>query len=78
MNFRCGIDEFKLTVRMAISSALTSTVSAFVKTISSYIIVNPIQVKPAMITNGYDQNLTLNPGISSIDLDGYVLTNEIH
>ena len=67
----CGIYELKLTVTMLISSNLRSTVSAFIKIIPSDIIVNLVQSESSMISIGYNQNLTLNPGIYSIDLSGY-------
>jgi hypothetical protein len=65
-----GIYELKLTVTTTSSSNLTSTASVFIKIISLTIVVNLIQSEASLITNGYNQNLILNPGSYSVDLDG--------
>jgi hypothetical protein len=54
---------------MTISPNLTSTASAFVKIIPSDIIVNLIQFGTPMITSGHEQDLKLDPGTYSVDLD---------
>ena len=72
-----GIYELKLTVTMLISSNLRSTASVFIEIIPSDIIVNLIQAETSMISIGYNQNLTLNPGIYSVDLDGYIFNESV-
>lgn len=63
------IYELTLTVTMVASPNLTASSSAFVRITSSGIIVNLLQYGPSMITRGYQQNLTIDPGSFSIDLD---------
>ena len=65
-----GIYEIRLTVTMNISSSLPSSASAFVSITSSGIVVNLVPLGTSMITSGYQQDLSLNPGLYSIDLDG--------
>jgi hypothetical protein len=72
-----GIYELKLNVTTIIALNLTSTVSAYIRIIPSGIIVNLIQVEASMITNGFNQNLTLNPGVYSVDLDGFVFNESV-
>jgi hypothetical protein len=72
-----GIYELRLTVTTIIALNLTSTASAFITIIPSSIIVNLIQVEASMIANGFNQNLTLNPGIYSVDLDGFVFNGTV-
>jgi hypothetical protein len=72
-----GIYELKLTVTTIIALNLTTTASAFIRIVPSSIIVNLIQVEASMITNGFNQNLTLNPGIYSVDLDGFVFNESV-
>jgi hypothetical protein len=62
---------------MIVSSDLTSSLSAYVTINPSGIIVNLIQLGTPMITLGYQQNLTLNPGLYSIDLDGYIFNASV-
>jgi hypothetical protein len=66
-----GIYELKLTVTMIATSNLTSTASAFVKITPSGITANLIQLGTSMITRGNQQELKLDPGTYSLDLDGY-------
>jgi hypothetical protein len=72
-----GIDELKLTVTTIISLNLISITSAFIRIIPSDIIVNLIQVETSMIANGFNQNLTLNRGIYSVDLNGFVFNGNV-
>jgi hypothetical protein len=62
-----GIYQLKLVV----TSNLTSSSSVFVQIIPSGMIANFFLLGTSMITNGYQQDLVLNPGRFSIDLDGY-------
>jgi hypothetical protein len=55
---------------MAAASHLTSSASAYVKITPSGITVNLVQFGTSMITRGHEQDLTLDPGTFSIDLDG--------
>jgi hypothetical protein len=63
---------------MIVSSNLTSSLSLYVTITPSGIIVNLIQLGTSMITLGYQQNLTLNPGLYSIDLDGYIFNASVN
>ena len=58
-----------LTVTMAVSPDLTSSSFAYIQITSSGITVNLVQFGTSMITSGYQQNLTLDPGTFSVDLD---------
>ena len=64
-----GIYELKLTVTMVISRNLTSSSSAYVQITPSGITANLVQYGTSMITRGYHQDLLLDPGTYSIDLD---------
>jgi hypothetical protein len=66
-----GIYELKLTVTMTASSSLIASKSAFVKITPSGITANLIQLGTSMITRGNKQELKLDPGSYSLDLDGY-------
>jgi hypothetical protein len=63
-----GIYELKLTV-MITPLNLNSSTSAFVKIIPSGITVNLIELGTSMITRGHQQDLKLDPGSYSVDLD---------
>jgi hypothetical protein len=65
-----GIYELKLTVTMISSSNSTSSSSAFVKITPSGITANLIELGTSMITRGDQQELKLDPGTYSLDLDG--------
>ena len=52
---------------MASAPEFTSVASAYVKITASVITANLVQYGTSMITRGYDQNLTLNPGSFSVD-----------
>lgn len=66
-----GLYELKLTVKIFTSSNLIVSKSAFVKIIPSGFVANLIESGTSIITRGNQQNLKLNPGIFSINLDGY-------
>jgi hypothetical protein len=72
-----GIYQLTLTVTMVASSDLTSSSSAYVLITSSGITANLIQFGTSMITRGYQQNLTLDPGSFSVDLDGNVFNASV-
>jgi hypothetical protein len=65
----CGIYQLKLTVTMMASLNLTLSSSVYVKITPSGIIVNLIQYGTSMITHGHEQDLLLDPGTYSVDLD---------
>ncbi|CAF1548236.1 unnamed protein product [Adineta ricciae] len=64
-----GTYQFTLSVTMAASSHLSSSASAYVKIVPSSITPNLIQFGTSMITRGYQQQLTLDPGLFSADPD---------
>ncbi len=64
-----GTYELKLTVTMTALPNMTSTAFVYIIIIPSSIIVNLIQYGTSMIVNGYQQDLTLNPGAYSVDPD---------
>jgi REJ domain len=66
-----GIYQLELTVTMISSSNLISSASAFVKITPSGITANLIELGTSMITRGNQQELKLDPGSYSLDLDGY-------
>jgi hypothetical protein len=64
-----GIYELKLTVTMGASPNLNASASVYVAINPSSITANMAEFGTSMITHGYHQNLTLNPGAYSIDPD---------
>lgn len=64
-----GIYELKLTITMIASPNLTTPASTYIKIIPSSIQGNLIQLATSLISLGHQQNLTLNPGMFSIDPD---------
>ncbi len=72
-----GIYQLNLTVSMIASSSLTSTVSAYVLITASGITANLVQLGTSMISSGYQQDLVLNPGSYSVDLDGYAFNASV-
>ncbi len=65
-----GTYQLKLTVKMDRSPNLVSSISVYVRITPSVIIANLVQYGTSMITSGHDQDLVLDPGTFSIDLDG--------
>jgi hypothetical protein len=64
-----GTYQLKLTVTMTVLSSLTSLTSVYVTINPSGIIANLAQFGTSMIVQGYQQDLTLNPGAFSVDPD---------
>ncbi|CAF1473458.1 unnamed protein product [Adineta ricciae] len=64
-----GIYKFDLTVTMIDIPWLQTTTPVYVRIIPSLIKVNLVQYGTSMITYGYNENLLLDPGSFSIDLD---------
>jgi hypothetical protein len=64
-----GIYELKLTVTVVSPLNLISSYSIYVNIIPSGISANLLQYGTSMITRGYQQNLTFDPGTFSVDLD---------
>ncbi|CAF1313923.1 unnamed protein product [Adineta ricciae] len=64
-----GTYQFTLTVAMIAAPLLSSSASVYVKIIPSGITPNLIQFGTSMITRGYQQQLTLDPGSFSVDPD---------
>jgi hypothetical protein len=65
-----GTYELKLTIKMTILPNLISSASAYVKITPSGITANLVPFGTSMITRGHQQDLILNPGTYSVDLDG--------
>ena len=72
-----GVYQFQLTVTMKDMSHLSTSASAYVEVTPSGITANLVMYGTSMITSGYDQKLTLDPGSYSIDLDGNVLNRSV-
>ena len=66
-----GLYQLKSTVTMNTSTSLKSSQSAYIQIIPAGITANLVPFGTSMITKGYQQDLQLNPGLYSIDLDGY-------
>ena len=64
-----GLYEVELTATLGVSSNLRSSKSAYVRINPSGITANLVQLGTSMITSGADQDLHLNPGLHSLDLD---------
>ena len=62
---------------MVNATNLKSSASTYVKITSSGIVVNLVAYGTSMITRGYEQDLTLDPGRYSVDLDGNVFNAEV-
>ena len=65
-----GSYELKLTVTMIAAPQWKSSASAFVRITPSGITANLVQFGTSFITRGHDQDLLLDPGTYSVDLDG--------
>ena len=64
-----GLHQMTLTVGMRVLPVLNSSVSTYFSVIPSPITVNLVRYGSSMITIGRSQNLTLDPGLFSIDPD---------
>ena len=62
---------------MASATAMTSTMSAHVKITPSGITANLVPYGTSMITRGHQQDLTLDPGTYSADIDGNVFNASV-
>ncbi len=72
-----GIYELTLTVIMVNSPSLTTSSSIYVQITPSDIIVNLFQYGTSMITCGHEQDLKLDPGSYSVDLDENVFNASV-
>lgn len=57
---------------MITPSMLNASSSAYVQITPSSITANLVQYGTSMITRGYQQDLTLDPGTFSLNPDGYI------
>lgn len=73
-----GIYELQFSVTMTkYPSSFTTSSSIYIRIISSDIIVNLLPLGTSMITHGYEQNLILDPGSYSIDLDNNIFNASV-
>jgi hypothetical protein len=72
-----GTYQLKLTVTMASATMMTSSMSAYVKITPSGITANLMPYGTSMITRGHQQDLTLDPGTYSADIDGNVFNASV-
>ena len=72
-----GTYQLKLTVAIGTATELASSASVYVKINPSGITANLVPFGTSMITRGYEQDLTLDPGSYSVDLDGYALNASV-
>lgn len=66
-----GIYQLRFTVAMMAVPSLSSSMSAFVRITPSGITANLVLLGTSMITSGHEKDLQLNPGLFSVDLDGF-------
>jgi hypothetical protein len=66
-----GLYELRLHVTMNISGNITASQAAYVRITPSGFTANLVQLGTSMITSGVRQNLRLNPGLYSVDRDGF-------
>ena len=64
-----GIFELELTITLNKYPTLNHSSSVYVEITPSGITANLVQLGTSMITSGFDQDLKLDPGSYSIDLD---------
>ena len=64
-----GIFELELTITLNKYPTLNYSSSVFVEITPSGITANLVQLGTSMITSGFEQDLKLDPGTFSIDLD---------
>jgi hypothetical protein len=72
-----GVYELKITVTMVVSLNSTSSSLVFVKILPSGIIVNLVQMGMSVITSGVGQDLLLDPGKHSINLDEEIFNTDV-
>jgi hypothetical protein len=66
-----GLYELRLHVTMNVTGNVTASQAAYVRITPSGFTANLVQLGTSMITSGAQQNLYLNPGLYSIDRDGF-------
>ena len=64
-----GIFQLELTITLNKYPTLNHSSSVYVEIIPTNIIPNLVQLGTSMITSGFEQDLKLDPGTYSIDLD---------
>ena len=72
-----GTYQLKLTVTLTSASKLTASASAYVKISPSGITANLFPYGTSTISLGYEQDLTLDPGRYSVDLDGHIFNASV-
>jgi len=72
-----GIYQFELTVTMTNSSWFDVSKSTYIEIIPTKIIVNLFYLGTSMVTNGYEQDLLLDPGKYSIDPDNQIFNTSV-
>jgi hypothetical protein len=72
-----GTYQLKLTVTMASAATMTSSMSAYVKITPSGITANLVPYGTSMVTRGREQDLTLDPGTYSADIDGNIFNASV-
>ena len=72
-----GTYQLKLAVTIGTTIDLASFASAYVKINPSGITANLVPFGTSMVTRGHEQDLTLDPGSYSVDLDGYAFNASV-
>ncbi len=72
-----AIYKFELTVTMIKYPLLKTTVPVYIRITPSGITANLVQLGTSMITSGYEQDLTLDPGGYSVDPDQNVFNTSV-
>jgi hypothetical protein len=72
-----GLYELQLTVTIIDIPQLTSSSSVYIEIIQPIIITNLVLYDSPMIKHDYQQNLLLNPGEFSIDLNGLTFNTNV-
>ena len=72
-----GLYELQLTVTIIDIPQLTSSSSVYIEIIQSIIMTNLVLYDTPMIKHDYQQNLILNPGEFSIDLNGIIFNTNV-
>lgn len=72
-----GIYRFELTMNMSVSSDLSTASSTYIEIIDPSVRVNLVLYGTAMITHGYEEDLTIDPGSYSIYDDGSMINTTV-
>ena len=72
-----GTYQLKLIVSMVSATTMNSSMSAYVKITPSGITANLVPYGTSMITRGHQQDLYLDPGTYSADIDGNVFNASV-